>query len=292
MTSFWQRVLLALGVAGIVAGMALGVAWMRAPKAMAAETDRRQEANVLVAVRAIAPGTLLRESDLGWRPLTGARPAGAFTQASTSKVAVVGSAARRGFAAGEILVSDALVRPDQRDFLAATLAPGQRAVTIPVDAPQSASGLLLPGDRIDVILVQEVGEGDRRLAAETVLHNSRVLAVGANLNPNKGLPLLDAPVLAPKTITLEASPRDAERLFLAAKLGDLQLAVRGVGDVAAPADAAPVWAGEVSEAARWRRPAPAAGLAAQKAASSGAATPRPGAPQVLVLRGTLPGTAL
>ena len=53
--------------------------------------------------------------------------------------------------------------------------------------PQSASGLVLPGDRVDVILTQNLGDGTgdpkRETVGETVLRNLRVIAVGTSLGP-------------------------------------------------------------------------------------------------------------
>ena len=54
-----------------------------------------------------------------------------------------------------------------------------------VDASQSSSGLILPGDRIDVILIQSFGdtvEPSRKEVAETVLVDVRVIAVDQSLN--------------------------------------------------------------------------------------------------------------
>ena len=51
----------------------------------------------------------------------------------------VGAVARRDFGDAEPLVAGALVRPQERGFLAAVLAPGKRAVTITVNAPQSVA---------------------------------------------------------------------------------------------------------------------------------------------------------
>lgn len=256
MTGLLGKFPIILGVLAILAGLALGVAWIRAPHGVAISQEPSASAAVLVAARPVPPGALLRQEDLAWRPLAGApAPAGAFLEGATAKETLVGAAVLRGLTAGEVLRGDGVVRPDQRNFLAATLRPGQRAVTISVDAPQSASGLVLPGDRVDVILVQEVAAGARGMAAETVLRNSRILAVGRSLAPEKDGALLaarDAAGNSPRTITLEATPHDAERLYLASRLGELQLSLRGLGDIADSPQSLPVWAGDVSNAAKWR----------------------------------------
>jgi pilus assembly protein CpaB len=285
MNEMLRKTCLSLGVAGVVGGLTLGGLWLRTPRAQPAAVTVPVSPAVLVAARPIAPGALLREGDVAWRNYTGPSPDGAFAKGSVSEGMVIGSAARRGFTPGEVVMASALVRPDQRDFLAAVLAPGQRAVTIPVDTAGSASGLVQPGDRVDVILVQEIGDNDHRMAAEAVLRSARVLALGRDLTPAKPSALSSAVSdSSPKTITLEASPRDAQRLFVAARLGQLQLALRSVGDVASNDETAPVWAGDVSGAVRLGRPAVAA-------ARPTAAVRRPSPEGVVIYRGAQSGGA-
>lgn len=289
MSDLLRRTFLSLGVVGVVGGVALGALWLKAPPAQPV-TSAPVAPAVLVAARPVASGALLREGDVAWRSFAGPAPEGAFAKGVAGEGAVIGSVARRGFTPGEVVTASALVRPDQRDFLAAVLAPGQRAVTIPIDASQSASGLVQPGDRVDVILVQEVGENDQRMAAETVLHNARVLALGKDLTPTKPTALTAAVAeIAPKTITLEASPRDGERLFVASRLGQLQLALRSVGDVASLEESAPVWAGDVSGAVKLRRGGASPAAPAAAPARPAGAVSRPAAPPVMVFRGAQSG---
>jgi pilus assembly protein CpaB len=286
MSDVLRKTCLSLGVAGVIGGVALGVLWLNTPRAQPSLTVPISPA-ILVAARPIAPGALLRDGDVVWRSFTGPTPEGAYAKGVASEAAVIGSATRRGFTPGEAVLASALVRPDQRDFLAAVLAPGQRAVTIPIDPAASASGLVQPGDRVDVILVQEAGDGDRRMAAETVLHGARILALGHDLTPVKPSALATVADVTPKTLTLEASPRDARRLYVAARLGQLQLALRSVGDVASAEDPAPVWAGDVTGVATPGRAAPSA--AAPAPARAAAPVSRPAAPSVTIFRGAQSG---
>ena len=60
------------------------------------------------------------------------------------------------------------------------LRPGIRAVTIGVDAITGISGLIWPGDHVDLILTQEIarpGSTDKSVVSETVLTDVRVIAV-------------------------------------------------------------------------------------------------------------------
>ncbi len=133
------------------------------------------------------------------------------------------------------------------------LQPGTRAVTVGVDAVTGSAGLIWPGDHVDLILTQTLAEPSlpvgRRVVAETVLSDIRVIAIdqqlvqGAEANPKE-------PQQA-RTVTLEVTPEQAERVSVAIRLGRLSLTVRAAGTTPpAPTDAGTTWAGDVSPALR------------------------------------------
>jgi pilus assembly protein CpaB len=217
---------------------------------------------ILVAARAISTGTLLRADDVIWRDAgkTGIRP-GSLVRGQALESDFLGAVARQDFGAGDALIASEFVKSNERGFLAAVLKPGARAVSIVVDASQSSSGLVLPGDRIDVILIQSFGdkvEPSRKEVAETVLVDVRVLAVDQSLNPTaKAVPAerrvgsLESQL--PKTVSIEVSPRQAEALLVASQLGRLGVSVRalegnGVPAVASAGGVGPTWASDVSPA--------------------------------------------
>jgi pilus assembly protein CpaB len=264
----FRNFLLALGAAFVLAGLALGIFWLRqigSPEVASSGPGTAQTPNgqsVLAATRSLASGTLLRPTDIGWRDIKGGelRP-GNLLRGQISETELLGTITRRDFADGEALIASELVMPGDRRFLAAVLTPGSRAASISVDAPQSASGLVLPGDRVDVILTQNLGDGagdpKRKSVGETVLRNLRVIAVGPSLGPQAkpATPETAAPTPegnVPKTVTLELGERQAETLFVAAQLGALQLSVRPLeGTSQASVDrrnGAPTWASDVSPA--------------------------------------------
>lgn len=261
---FVRNALLALGVLCLLAGVALSVLWYQQLGTRTAQRPEPPAPAVLVATRDIPAGTLLRPEDMTFKevPPSELHP-GALVRGQVASAEFVGAVARRSFAAGEHLVAADLLRPNERQFLSAVLRPGMRAVSIAVDSPQSASGLILPGDQVDVILTQSFGDAvpdtARKTVAETVLHDVRVIAVDQTLSTT-GKPPQAAPraVLSadtsriPKTVTFEVTERDAERLFVAAQLGRLQLSVRPL-EIARAAEAPaarvlPIWASDVSPA--------------------------------------------
>ena len=83
-----------------------------------------------------------------------------------SEEEMVGAVVRSRIAAGEPITDGAVVKPGDRGFLAAVLSPGMRAVSVPVNATSSHSGLIFPGDRVDLILTQSLSadEGEIRSA--------------------------------------------------------------------------------------------------------------------------------
>jgi pilus assembly protein CpaB len=279
-----RNLLFAVGITALLAGAVLAVLWLR--QSTPAETPASAalaQTSVLVAARALRPGTLLRSSDLRWQSLPAEQvPSAAITRRPGAEAALLGAVARRTFEAGEPLVPTGFVSPGTPGFLAAALAPGMRAVSIGVDASSSVAGLVQPGDRVDLMLAQSLGEGTAGHSAigETILQNVRVIAVdqwlAGTAKDAPGAALSATQGYVPKTVTLEVDENDAKRLLVAAQLGKVTLAVRALaGAYAVPTraqdDTAPVWAGEVSAAQR-RGPA---------AVISGG-----GARQVRILRGS------
>ena len=120
------------------------------------------------------------------------------------------------------------MRPGDHGFLAAVLKPGMRAVTVGVDAITGTAGLIWPGDRVDLILTQtldgpQLAPG-QRIAAETVLQNALVIAID-QLLVQGAAPEGPGPQ-NPRTVTLEVTSRDADRVQVAERIGRLSLAVR------------------------------------------------------------------
>lgn len=251
MTLLARNFLLAIGALALLTGVVVGIFWLRgmsgAPIAPSAQQAEQAGQAILVAAKPVKSGDLIRQEDLAWRAIGRANPpANSFVRTQVSETELVGAVARRSFASGEALTSDGVLRPTERGFLAATLSPGFRAVTIPVDAPQSASGLIQPGDHIDVILLSQPGDNRGRSVGQTVLADARVVAMGRSMSTSKAPDGQAVTAETPRTLTLEANPVDAERVLLAGQLGKLEIALRPLAqpDLLA-AEARPVWAGDV-----------------------------------------------
>ena len=261
-----RNVLLALGFVCIFGGLAIGYVWLTnqdAPPEVAAPEPRAPEPQiakiaVLSAAREVASGTLLQPGDMLWKDIAPAElRAGNLVRGSASEAEYAGALAKRDFASGEALSSGDLLKQNDRRFLAAALKPGGRAISIPVDASQSAYGLIEPGNRVDVILTQALSDqsidAKQKVVAETILENIRVIAVDQSLIQQVKAPLslqLTSEPRLPKTVTLELTKQQAETVFVALQLGRLQLSLRSMEEASGGAAEreAPTWAGDVSAA--------------------------------------------
>ncbi|MCW3475828.1 Flp pilus assembly protein CpaB [Limobrevibacterium gyesilva] len=211
--------------------------------------------NVLVAARDVAAGALLKPDDLGTVQMPRPKiPEGASVDTPAARQQLIGSMVRRRLAANESLLPRDLLRPGDHGFLAAVLGAGMRAVTIGVDAITGTAGLIWPGDRVDVMLTHQIDDPERpasrRVAAETVLSNVRVIAIDQQLVQGAAPGSTEAKPAA--TVTLEVTSVQSERVSVATRLGRLSLVVRAArpGEDERVADATPgiTWAGDVSPA--------------------------------------------
>ena len=223
---------------------------------------------ILVAATMLQIGTLLRAKDVTWQQSGGSAGLGQIARPRTAagspdleldrqaRAEVYGAALRSSVTAGEPISRGAIVKPGDRDFLQVVLSPQARAIAIPVTTGGASTGILYPGDRVDVILTQTFKNDPplaRRSVGETVVENLRVLAIDAvESRPNGTANGFG------RTVTLEVTPEQAERVNVATELGKLSLTLRSVtttnmvvpspGGFAKTAGIKPIWAGDVSPA--------------------------------------------
>lgn len=103
------------------------------------------------------------------------------------------------------------------------LTPGMRAMSIAIDKVKGVSGLIEPGDRVDVIAVPPK-QGQEPPPAATILRGVRVLAVGQSLEYRSATPSPDE--INSTTVTLEVTPKQADLLAMADLNTTLRLALR------------------------------------------------------------------
>jgi pilus assembly protein CpaB len=110
--------------------------------------------------------------------------------------------------------------------LTARLEQGKRAVAVKVDEIIGVSGFIVPDDRVDVIVttVPPGSNSQDNKMSKIVLQNKRVLSVAQNVEQREGKPQVA------RSITLEVTPEEAEKLSLASQEGQIVLALRATGD--------------------------------------------------------------
>jgi pilus assembly protein CpaB len=290
-----RYILLTLGTVFVLGGAAILFMWFgqarRAPEVVGTPTEIRTL--VMTAAHAIPKGGLLRQDDLKSKDLGPDEHLQPGSVVSGQEKDLLGALSRRDFAEGEPLIASDFIKPNDRNFLAAVLKPGSRAISIFVDAAQSVAGLALQGDYVDVILIQSFEDKitpypRQTTAGETVLHGVRVIAIDQTLAlPQGGLLsalTTSADARIPKTVTLEVTERQAEKLLVASKLGSFQLTLLPLTIAAAnmfadARNAKPVWAADVSVAFDVIAKREAREIAAATAAAAAAAPAAAGAPQ-------------
>jgi pilus assembly protein CpaB len=182
---------------------------------------------VVVASEALPYGTRLEAKHLTVSRLpANAVPEGAFTTVA-QVLAVDGGApvVLTPVGAREALLPFKISGPGARASVAAMIGPGMRGYALRVSDVTGVGGHGLPGDRVDVLLTRDLsGDGGQgRMVSDVVVQNVRLLGVDLNADPTSNKPA------EPRTATVEVSVEDAQKLSVAASLGQLSLALRRNG---------------------------------------------------------------
>lgn len=260
----FRSLLLALGLLCLAAGAGLSLLWLGQEGAGTTVAEGEKTVlrpAILVTTRAIDAGAPILSGDMRWREVQdGAPVGGVLVRGEVSEADFVGAITRRSFVQDEPLLPDDLVKTVDRKFLAAILGPGKRAVAVPVEAQQSASGLVLPGDRVDVILTHvlvEVPGNATGSVAETIMRDVRVIAVDQTLSPAQKPASAESGLLAdsrmPRVVTLEVDEHQAQTLVIGLQLGKLQLSLRSLQSLPqamSQSELLPTFAADISPALR------------------------------------------
>jgi len=176
--------------------------------------------------------------------------------AFTSTQLVVGEAARYPIAAGEQVTRARVGANAEGDGLAFVVPAGMRAIAVSVDEITGVGGLILPGDRADVIaVISDQAGADNPDRVVTVLQDVEVLAVaqsaqepvpaadeeaaaqaetdGASTTSGQ-LPEDAEPQPSARTVTLALTPEQVQLLALVQEEGSIYLSLRRFGDKAQP----------------------------------------------------------
>lgn len=229
-----KKLVLLIGALIIAVGTAFAARTMfagsAAPEAEAAPVGPK----VLVAQRALPAGTLITADAMGYQQWPEELVQDAYFIDGESDInQLLGTVVRHPITAGEPVTQGSLVSPGDRGFLAAALSPGMRAVTVPVSARTGVGGFIFPGDRVDLVLTQSVkaAQIDKDFqGSETILNNLRVLATDQSTETATDPQTGKTVVRAFRTVTLEVTPKHAERISVAQSMGTLSLILRSLAD--------------------------------------------------------------
>jgi pilus assembly protein CpaB len=208
---------LALAMGGLAAFMARS--WILAH---ATTEPSAPMSTIVVANTSLGFGTVLSPenvSEIAWASTT--VPEGAFTtrdELFKEGRRVVLTPMERS----ELILKQKITGAGQRASLSALLEEGKRAVTVRVDDVRGVAGFVLPGDRVDVVLIRINSEASR--FSDILLQNVKVLAVDQLANERQE----KATVV--KAVTLEVETDQAQKILLATDIGKLSLILRQAGE--------------------------------------------------------------
>lgn len=158
-------------------------------------------------------------------------------EATKSMKGLVGAVAMVPIKTGEQITYNKLTEPSMRTGLSPQIAPGRRAVAIPVNEVTGVSKLVKPGDRVDLIAVMQLGQGKEGRIAKTLFQDIVVLATGRAVTNNVAR-VLEQDIYTGKerlknltedasfaSISVEVEPAQAQMLALVLSNPDNQLLI-------------------------------------------------------------------
>ena len=174
---------------------------------------------IVLAMRDLEPGAVLKEEDIKLTDWNGPIPAGASTRPQD----MVGRGVVVPIIAKEPVLESRLAAKGAGGGLASMIPPGMRAVAIHVSDVSSVAGFVVPGMRVDVLISGSAPGVDSRFGTvtKTLLQNMEVLSAGQDFKKDAEGKPVSVPV-----INLLVTPEQAEMLSLAASSTNVQLVLR------------------------------------------------------------------
>lgn len=228
----WVPLIVAIVLGGIAAKVGRDMLSRKdAPQKVTVNVTR-----LVVAKENMAPGTALKAFDLVANnvPEISVTP-GTFRD----PVILMNRVLTMPVLKGQPILENMLAPEGTSRGLPAIVPDGMRAVTLDVNETSGVAGMLAPGCRIDMVttLAGEAGQ----MLSRTIVRNLQIIAVGKRFGdpavnqpgkePGKEPGKDEAPEQAPaRTVTLLATPREAQLIDLAVHTGSPRLVLRGSRD--------------------------------------------------------------
>jgi len=218
---------LAIGVALLTRYFLAKEETQKEPKVQQVELTR-----ILVASKSLHEGDTVHVGDLIWQQWPqNALNANYIKEGSVKVEDLGGAVVRYSVENGEPVVLSDFVKSGEKGILAAIVTPGKRAISIDVTAQSASSGLISPGDHVDVIMakVSTGAAGGQQGESKTIVKNVKVLAVDIETGTLQGKPKVQ-----PHVATLEVTPQEAEEIVAASKDGTLSLSLHSLSTQEVP----------------------------------------------------------
>ena len=218
----WIVLLAALGVGGLAAYGAKNYLSAQMAEIEAREKNKAM-VQMVVAKTDLEKGRALSSENVAVRPVpkewahSGAITPDQFGRAEGSVLAYPANA-------GEPVIW-AQLEGQRAPTFSARLTQGRRAVTVPVDEISSLSGMVEPGDLIDIVV--SINK-DKRNFTFTLLQSVTVLATGTKASQDERDPEGRSRTFS--TITLDTTPEDAKRVIAAREVGRVTALLRAPND--------------------------------------------------------------
>ena len=217
-----RRFLTVLGVSLVFALVVSGIFYqMTARSATNGKQTVREMKDIVVAARPLSTGVMVKPADVKLNKI----PAETFPKGGFSRVEdVLDRPVISNILLEEPLLDGRLASKGSGLGLAPTIPVGMRAVAVRVNDVGGVAGFVLPGMRVDVLVT---GPGPEGTVTRTSLQNIQVLSAGQTIQADARGQAIQAP-----TVTLLATPEQAETLALANLEGHIQLVLRNSSDQA------------------------------------------------------------
>ena len=217
----------------LIVAVALGVtAAVVARKSLLSHTQvvRQETVKVLVAKTAIAPGQAITAEQLTDANFPGSVPP---PESFRNPSDLVGRVTTAPMLVGQPFQESLLAPRGAMPGLQALVPSGFRAVAVDVTESGGVAGLLAPGSHVDVVYTAVNSENQTKTVTRTIVQNVKVIAVGQRLAAKSE----EKEAQVSRTVTVLASPHDAEVLDMASTIGNrLRLVLRASDDEDANAD--------------------------------------------------------
>lgn len=214
-------IVFALGC-GLVAS--IGISQVLESKQQQSTTPQMEMENIFVAIEDIDINEALSPELIKLEPWPKDKvPEGAVT----SLEEIESRRPRVRLYAGEPILERKLFGSNEDKGASKMIPKGFRVHSVRVTAETSASGLILPGDRVDVLVYLRNSGNIGKTLTRTILKNVRVFAVNEQTHRETDS---EGNTITAKTVSLLVKPSQVEVLMLASQLGSLSLSLRPPDD--------------------------------------------------------------